>query len=101
MGLQELFKGARLIETIENYSIADKKSSIQDVDDKIGCIDFFIDQDFWKKVINEPEKYWGQRLNLHRFVVSDWIARIPGLYWTRSSQVTRDDSKQDIVVKSR
>jgi hypothetical protein len=100
-GLQELYKGAKIIETLENYSLADPvvtpilpKSLKRDVY-------IYSDEEFWKEVIQNPITYWKKEICLDRFVVCDWIARVPGLYWSKASMVMRQDREQDIDMRSR
>jgi hypothetical protein len=101
MSLQELYKGAKIIETIENYALAEE-TTIQvqesDLNEKFW---FYDDKDFWQNIIAEPTKYWGQKINLYNFVVSNWIARVPGLYWSRSSELVRQHEQEDIAMQSK
>ncbi|KGO94680.1 hypothetical protein [Flavobacterium subsaxonicum] len=100
MSLQELYKGAKIIETIENYALAEDSSfQIQETDSS-KLYWFYTDEEFWKNVIAEPTKYWGQKINLYKFVVSNWIARVPGLYWSSTSEVVRQHEQEDIAIQS-
>lgn len=99
--LQPLFKGAKLIETIENYSLIEDKK-IQSNNFRQSSLEshFYKDEEFWKSILADPKKYWGQKIDLYDFVVSDWIARIPGLYWTKSSRALRRHTNEDIAIQS-
>lgn len=100
MSLKELYKGAKLIETIENYSLAEEIESLNE-DISINEILWFSnDEEFWSNVIANPAKYWNQKINLYDFVVSDWVARVPGLYWAPSSELIRQHKKEDVVLQS-
>jgi len=101
MSLQELYKGAKIIETIENYSFAQETTSQSVVDDANTTYWFYNDKEFWKSIIAEPTKYWGQKINLFNFVVSDWIARVPGLYWSSSSELVRQHRQEEIAMQSK
>ena len=101
MSLKELYKGTKLIETIENYALAEKITLVNQDEVNIDKFEFYNDQQFWSNIINEPSKYWNQKVDLYYFVVSNWIARIPGLYWTPSSEQIRQHKKEDIALQSK
>jgi hypothetical protein len=99
MNLHQLYKGAKIIEMIENYSLAE--STIIDENIRKSSENYFYtEESFWKNIIDNPERYWGKEIELYNFVVSDWIARVPGLYWTESSQMMREHEKSDIAIQS-
>lgn len=101
MSLKELYKGTKLIETIENYALAEGTAffNVESVDN--GDYWFYSDKEFWESLIANPSKYWHQEINLHYFIVSDWVARVPGLYWTPSSEQIRQHKKEDIALQSK
>lgn len=99
MNLHQLYKGAKIIEMIENYSLAE--STIIDENIRKSSENYFYtEESFWKNIIDNPERYWGKEIELYNFVVSDWIARVPGLYWIESSQMMREHEKSDIAIQS-
>lgn len=100
MSLYKLYKGARIIETIENYALAEKTSIQVQESDSNEKYWFDSDKEFWQNVIAEPTKYWGQKINLYNFVVSNWIARVPGLYWSSASELIREHEQADIAMQS-
>lgn len=101
MSLKELYKGAKLIETIENYALAEELNSINENITNDESFWFSNDEEFWKNIIADPTKYWNQKVDLYDFVVSDWVARVPGLYWTLSSEHIRQHKKEDIALQSK
>lgn len=101
MSLKELYKGTKLIETIENYALAEEVSSLKEGISNDESFWFFNDEEFWRNVIADPNKYWNQKIDLYYFVVSDWVARIPGLYWTPSSEQIRQHKNEDIALQSK
>ncbi|WP_241314037.1 hypothetical protein [Chryseobacterium arthrosphaerae] len=101
MKLYELAKGARIIETIENYSLAAEMPIKNKQEEVEGQASFFDDEKFWKSVIKNPKYYWGKKMELYYFVVSDWIARVPGLYWSKASQAVRQHDHSDIAIQSK
>lgn len=99
MNLHQLYKGAKIIEMIENYSLAE----ISIIDENIRKSNeqyFYTEETFWNDIIENPERYWGKEIDLLNFVVSDWVARVPGLYWTESSQIMREHKESDIAIQS-
>jgi len=39
-------------------------------------------------------------LSFYHFIVSDWVARVPGLYWADNSSIIRKHTEEEIAVKS-
>jgi hypothetical protein len=101
MSLKELYKGTKIIETIENYALAEKVNSVNEDITNDENFWFSNDEEFWKNIIADPFKYWNQKIDLYNFVISDWVARVPGLYWTPSSEKIRQHKKEDIALQSK
>lgn len=101
MSLKELYKGTKLIETVENYALAEEVNSIKEDILNDECFWFSNDEEFWRNIIANPIKFWNQKIDLYNFVVSDWIARIPGLYWTPSSEQIRQHKNEDVALQSK
>lgn len=101
MSLTELYKGTKLIETIENYALADDVNLLNENIPNCENFYFYTDEEFWKNIIANPNKYWNQKIDLFNFVISDWVARVPGLYWTPSSEKIRHHNKEDIALQSK
>lgn len=102
MDLSNLFKATKIIETIENYSIADSNEFINADPSNLDNDNWiYSDEQFWSKVISEPEKYWNKNFNLYTFTVCDWVARIPGLYWADFSVEIRKTSKNEVAIQSK
>lgn len=101
MSLKELYKGTKLIETIENYALAEEVNFLNENISNDESSWFSNDEEFWRNVIADPTKYWNQKIDLYYFVVSDWVARVPGLYWTPSSEQIRQHKREDIALQSK
>ena len=95
-------KGTKMIETIENYSIAenDTHSSFQNIESKYDSI-FYTDKDFWDTRLRYPKEFGDKTVGLYNFVISEWVARVPGLYWADSSASIRQHTEDEIAVKSK
>ncbi len=99
MSLDQLNKGAKIIETIENYARADE-DDLKVVELDGGIHFFYTEEEFWRAISTAPEKYIGKRISLIQFVVSRWIARVPGFFWTTSAEIIRRHSDEDIAIVS-
>ncbi len=102
MNLSTAFKSTKVVEAIENYSLAgsndffQNQSSNRNIDDS-----FYDDKQFWGEVISNPEKYWNKRLSFYKFTLCGWVARIPGLYWADHSKAIRKHSEREIAKQSK
>jgi hypothetical protein len=102
MELSTVFKTTKIVETIENYSIAESNKFTYSVPSKINGDEWFYeDEQFWREVITNPEKYWNKKVNLYAFTICDWVARIPGLYWASYSASLRKHSENEIAKQSK
>lgn len=102
MSLLDIYKGTKIIETLENYSVADN-TSYKNVKKSLSMNDhsFFNDEQFWREVIANKDKYWNKHIRLYQFVLSEWVARVPGLYWADHSKEIRRHEETDIAVQSK
>lgn len=98
MGLFELQKGTNLVETLDNYSLAEQELTVANevVDDSIV---FDSDTAFWQAVIKKPEFYYNKKISLNHFVISDWVARVPGLFWSSGAKALRDAAENHVSNK--
>lgn len=92
------FKAARILETIENFSVSDDISikASKKKDDE-GGLNFLDAESFWKAVLNNPSNFWNKKINTGWFVLSSWVARVPGLYWTPTAQIMREKGFEHIA----
>lgn len=101
MSLQQLYKGSKIIETLENYSLIEEGSLIEKDYNRKTVKYFYSEENFWKTIIDNPSNYWGREIDLFSFVISDWVARVPGLFWTESSRAMRNHNDTDIAIQSK
>jgi hypothetical protein len=99
MNLRDLYHGVKIIETFENYTKADITNS-KDVSISSHSEMYYSDEEFWNTISEEPFSHFGKKISLIQFVVSRWIARVPGLYWAKSSASIRQHSSKDISFQS-
>ncbi|MDP1880831.1 MAG: hypothetical protein Q8K60_07815 [Parachlamydiaceae bacterium] len=102
MSLLNAHKGTKIIETLENYSIAgNSQHTIKRGRPSKSNNFFYDDQQFWRAIIGNSNHYWNKEIELYSFVLSDWVARVPGLYWADHSESIRRHNEEDIAVKSK
>lgn len=88
MDLTSIIKDGSIIESLENYAIADQLAGSEEVTDEPqdrGKI--FSDYNFWRGVTRTPEDYWNRAFQFDHFAFSDWVPRIPGLGFTSSAKI--------------
>lgn len=92
MELHQAYTGVRVIETVQNYAKADEplrelNTAIRESDHEHYLLD---DQEFWRSILrHDPDLPWGITLRLPVAIVSEWVARVPGLYWKDGSDTIR------------
>lgn len=98
MSLFELQKGTNLIETLDNYSLSKQELTLSDemMEDDIV---FSSDMDFWQAIMKNPEFYYNKKICLNHFVISDWVARVPGLFWSLGAKALRDAAENHVATK--
>ena len=62
--------------------------------------DYYDDGIFWGRVLAGPEDAWGTLFWIDIAVLSEWIARVPGLYWKPESAQFRQLSPEAVEYKS-
>lgn len=83
MSLWRPYIGTRVLETSTNYALADE-ALITPPEPRQSSRDRESDADeqFWHSVMANPEQSWGTRFHFYTPVaISEWIARVPGLFW--------------------
>lgn len=86
MSIQSAYKSTKVIESLENYVKSDDWQN-QDSSSDNSNDDKFIHDDvyFWRSNFNYPERYLNQILEFQDVGYSEWVARVPGLYFHESS----------------
>ena len=89
--LQDALVAARVIESAENYARARvpelPAGSHQPAP---GDVAFYDDREFWRSALDYPGSTWSRPVRfLDRAVFSEWVARVPGLYWRPESERLR------------
>jgi hypothetical protein len=87
--LQCALVGARIIEAAENYARSDVPTPPTKITPKSN-LSYYDDEHFWCQVLSRPSESWDARVKfLDRVIFSEWVARVPGLYWRPESEKLR------------
>ncbi len=105
MSLKKAAIGIRILETNENYIRADKplrdnireKCNIFNSEESIFLSG---DKSFWTEVIKNPDYFWGKKINFECASLSEWVARVPGLYWMPGAAELRRIAEQKVAYIS-
>lgn len=102
MGLDLAYRGSKIIETLENYAVAEDIRLQSLIQTELESTRFYhSDHQFWIDAFREKLGLHGRSVSLFNFVVCDWVARIPGLYWTKQAQALRMHNEVDVAFQSR
>lgn len=103
MSLQTAFTASKIIESLENYAKSDKLESGMAVSDEVSpdqAIWFYGDKNFWHKIISNPQKYWNKEVVFEQVGLSEWISRVPGLYYSNGSENLRRMAEGQVELTS-
>jgi hypothetical protein len=59
------------------------------------------DNDFWSTVLTDPDQSWGLQFHFYRAALSLWVARVPGLFWSRGAKALRKITPDIVEYKSK
>jgi hypothetical protein len=124
MSLSALYRSARSLEAIENFVIATQRrffnrtspsglyrghseSSIMQnppipfrSTTRSDYLYITSDTDFWNTILSRFQGMYSHQVHFADFGLSEWIARVPGLYWTTRATVLRDKAEAAIEFTS-
>ena len=90
MSLREAYIGVRIMETNDNYSRADAPL-VTPPETRASRSSQYYDADeyVWERILRDPEGQWGVTFHFGPLTMSEWVARVPGLYWKPGSKEKR------------
>lgn len=95
-------KNKKIFDTAANYSLTTDLHVEEGDRIKKNDSTVYDDQVFWWRFLADPEKMWDKPLKMFGTpVVSDWVARVPGLYWLAESANLRAIKEDLIESRSR
>ena len=90
MSLREAYIGVRIMETNDNYSRADAPLITPPETRSRGAYQYYdADEYVWERILRDPEGQWGITFHFDPLAMSEWVARVPGLYWKPGSKEMR------------
>lgn len=105
MSAIEAYKASRIIETLENYAVSDNFADAQKNQTQGQYIDYHIyaDEQFWCDILNNPKDAWNREYYFDKVGFSEWVARVPGLFYSKGSATLRRlaESKVEFVSKGK
>jgi hypothetical protein len=103
MKLDEAYKATRIIESLENYAIIQENNCVpingKNKSKNISSYPPNINREFWRSILIAPDDYWGATFSFNKVTLSDWIPRVPGLYFSKGADATRLFSRNYIAIK--
>ncbi len=85
---------ARILETVENYARVEIRRGVPPAVTDSRFVSG--DDDFWHRVLQQ-EIGFGTPIDFpYDVAISEWVARVPGLFWTPSAQALRDAGEKDV-----
>lgn len=99
--LTKAYKATRILETLNNYSVAADlnvtahRNFFPSQHNRILEVD--ADKHFWQEVLTNPEACWNKSYSFGYCTISEWVPRIPGLYWSKGSAAIRAFADAEIV----
>jgi hypothetical protein len=113
MPISETYRCARALEAIENYARADgplveevgdaadpsAEPTVIEPDD-YGHAERRFDEQFWTQVLADREAWWGRTFMLPWVGLSEWVARVPGLFWSPHARGMRELARESVDYRS-
>lgn len=100
MSLAIAVSAGNAIETLENFSVTGDTTAIPGEVQNGQAPNYHSDYTFWKSYQEKPEAYLNKRLSFYNVTLTDWVARVPGLYWAPNSTHYRDAGVKDAEFTS-
>ncbi|MBO0950615.1 hypothetical protein [Fibrella forsythiae] len=84
------YKAVRVIETLENYVVADQTEAVA-LGGQVQPIMRISDEaHFWRIILTDPVNTLDRQVSLDQeFTLSEWVPRIPGLWWNKEATQRR------------
>ncbi len=92
--LERGFMASLVGESLANYKLADEPLTVAVTPQHIELSGlYYDDQHFWESLGSSSK---ACRVDIVEAALSEWVARIPGLYWQRSSVRRREIEQSDV-----
>ena len=95
------YKTLRVVETVFNYARADQiditPEDIRSIKQTFNAYEIYDDGMFWRKILESNDEYWDKSFQIFGpATLSEWVARVPGLYWKKGSETLRNVTESAI-----
>ena len=104
MALDVAYRAARALEAAENYALADSPitpTTISDLPSRDNWSRHVNSDDhFWATVLEQPQRWWDTEFHLSNVTVSEWVPRVPGLYWSGAARAIRELAEGAVELRS-
>jgi len=104
MSLSTAYKTTRIIETLENYAQSDGFAGMaaSDVGTPPDSDSFhpYSDRNFWGEIFYKPDEAWSKTFSFQDVGLSEWVARVPGLFFGKGSRALRKASESRVEFVS-
>ena len=103
MSLTQAYHDTRILEAAVNYTKADETSIslTEDAKPDLNEVEnIYSDEQFWKNIFADPESYWDKDFKTgYQVTLSEWVARVPGMFWHSDSQQFHELAEKSIFKK--
>ncbi len=98
MGLTQVYHDTHILEAAINYTKADEPLGEHNADtlpDHANQEYIYDDQGFWNYIFDHPDTHWNKSFQTtSRLTLSEWVPRIPGMFWHPSSKAFQEFADQ-------
>lgn len=91
--------GARILEAVDNYARADMMVAAPIATSRDEEY-FYDERSFWRLVLRNRMPL-GTPVRMHDVAISEWVARVPGLFWTDDALMHRDHGFRHVERRDR
>ncbi len=86
MSITSLYHNYSALECATNYSrLADDINLVEEPTEDETIWETYGEEYFWPEILSNPGGFWNREYKIYHCLYSDWVARIPGLYWNDNS----------------
>ena len=96
MEFHEAFAGVHVLETCHDYVRADDplNQAPETYQSEVRDTVLRTDEGLWLDIQRAPERHWGQKIHFTWAGLSEWVARVPGLYWAPGAAALAADTSR-------
>lgn len=102
MSLREAHTAVRIMEASDNFARADGPLLTHPEEAASDAHTHYYDNDahFWERILADPAAAWGREVAFYYVVLSEWVPRVPGLFWTQEARKLRGLAEEKVAYVS-